>query len=370
MKKSEYSLRQILVLTLTGFLAPVADLLPGLLARQSGRGGWLVPLAMLPVLVLWVLFLGRLFREEGSGLFALVHRRLGRVFGGALTLLYIMWGIGLLAEQLNRSVARMGVVYGGRGGEAMAAAVLLLAVWVTRGKEGALFRAGELLWLAAAVGTVCVLLLALPRIRVEYLAPEPGWMAGGIDYLNVWGGTVLGTALLARVPRKTGTTRAAVGWVMAAGLCAFGLTAVVLGQTGAGLAARLEHPFLTVVQGITLEGALARLEGPVAALWLVADFCRMGLLLAVLREAGGERWGRWLVRLGSLLAGGAQFYPLEGEVGVPWGLLLGFLVPACLCLGEILARKGGGDSTYCGGEVGKNHRYCNAQKRSKKAKKT
>lgn len=374
MKKAEFSLRQVMVLTVTGLLAPTADLLPGLLARTAGRTAWLTPLFMLPAVLLWTGMLGQLLGREGEGLFVLLRRRMGKALGWGLTLLYIMWGVRLLAEQLRRTAGRMGSVYGGRGGEVTALLMLLLAMWMLYQKRGALCRAGEVFWPAAAVTVAAVLLMALPQIRWEYLVPSgedwSGQPQSWAEYFNVWGTAVFGAALLRGVPEGPRGIGRAMGWMAVSCLGAAALVAAVLGQTGAGLAAELPHPFLVVVQGLSLEGALTRLEAPAAALWLLADFCRVGLLLAALREAGGERWGTLLfLAAGGAAAAGSLLFP-GAEGGVSGGILLGILLPFLLWLcsrGKVGAEP---DATSCGGERKENHRYCKVEKRIKKQQKT
>lgn len=352
MKKKAVSLRQVIVLTVTGLVAPAVDLLPGALARRAGGGAWLTPVLMLPVLVLWVVVLGRVFRAEESGLFPVLRQSLGRGLGWAFTLLYIMWAVWLLTEQVGRSAARMSAAYGGRGGEWMAAFVLVLAVWMVWKEEDGLYRAAELFWLVAAVAVAVFLGMTLPQINGTYLLPQKGEWGGqvesGLYYINVWATAVFSSALLTKVPRKTKAVRQAVGWTIASCLIAAGILAGILGQMGAGLAKKLEQPFLITVQGLSLEGAIGRLEAPAAALWLEADFCRMGLFLLALREAGGERGGKWLVVAGGVLAFVSQRIFLTGVRGGSAGLLLGVLVPVCLWIVSLCKEWRKSRPTSCG----------------------
>ena len=108
------------------------------------------------------------------------------------------------------------------------------------------------------------------------------------------------------------------------------LTAAVTGQVGAELTGKLEHPIFIMVQGLSLEGGFARLEAPVAALWLLADFAWMGLLLAAVKNLGGAKAGKWIAAgsaatalLGQKLFGGKTIL-------VFGGLILGFALPVLL----------------------------------------
>lgn len=356
MNGTEYSPRQVAVLTVTALLAPAAELLPGLLSREVGSAAWLVPVLLLPAALLWTAMLGRLFREEGSGLFPLLSRRLGRYAGGGAAAVYLLWGCWLLARQLRAVAHRMTAVYTGQAGSLAAVLLLLLAAWLALGRPGALVRAGELFWLAMAVTAVAVLLLALPQCKVEYLRPAwnggRGWLRATGYGLDLGGTAVLSTALLTRVPRRPGTGRQIMGWTAAGCLLAAGLLAAVVGQLGAGLTGRLDHPFFLMVQGLSLEGAIARLEAPVAALWLMADGCRAGLILAALREAGGECWGRRLGWCGCAAAAVLWLVQPGEPTGWSGGLLLGVLLPALLFFLEILSPGQRGKGISCGGSRG------------------
>lgn len=314
----------------------------------------MTPVLMLPALALWVAMLGRVFREEKSGLFPVLRQRAGRGLGWCITILYVMWTIWLLAEQVERSAARMSAIYGRGGGEWIAALVLVLTVWMVWRKGDGLCRAAEVFWLAAAVAVAVFLALSLPRIRGAYLLPRKeewsGQVESGLYYVDVWATAVLSTALLTKVPRRARAGRQAVGWLVASCLMAAGILAGILGQMGAGSARKLAQPFLITVQGLSLKGAIGRSEAPTAALWLITDLCRMGLFLLVLREAGGERGGKWLAALGAVLAFMGRSVLPDGEGGGHGGIVLGVLVPVLLWVVSIHKERRGKSISCEGGK--------------------
>ena len=352
MRANAVSLRQVIVLTATGLMAPAVELLPKALADRAGSGAWLTPLLMLPVLVVWTFLLGSLFKKEGSGLFSVLKQRLGRGLGWLLTLLYIMWGGWLLSEQVERSAERMGAVYGGSAGGWIALLVLALAVWMAWKRENGLYRAAELFWLAMAVAVIVYLVLSLPQVEGGYLLPAEGWWKGqagsSLFYIDVWATAVFSSALLTKLPRRAGAVRQAALWMAVSCLAAAGILAGILGQMGAGLTGKLEHPFLITVQGLSLEGAIGRLEAPVAALWLMADFCRMSLFLLSAREAGRQWGGRWLLVAGGVLAFIAQRSGAGAGGAALGGMFLGTAVPVCLWILSFLGGKKRGKATSCG----------------------
>ena len=98
MPKDKISMRQMLTLLVAALLSPAVRVLPSRAAEMAGRGGWLSALAALPVLLALCGVLFALFRNagEGDGLAQIFEKTLGRWLGRAVTLLYLLWGLGLL----------------------------------------------------------------------------------------------------------------------------------------------------------------------------------------------------------------------------------------------------------------------------------
>lgn len=335
MKADALSLRQITVLTVAGLLAPGADILPKLLAETSGRAGWIAPLLCLPVLLIWTALLRSLLKGEGQDLTGALRAGFGPFLGGVFRIIYIMWGILLLTDQTYRSASRLGAVYGMGVGRTFSALMLVLVLWMTWGKLGAVCRAAELFWLALAAAAAGILLLSVPQVELKRLAPS--WRElGGLskawrDCLGLLGTGIFAAVLTGKAPRTKKGGRL-LAW--AAGVCLLlaALTAAVLGQVGAELTAKLPHPFSIMVQGLSLGGGFARLEAPMAALWLMADFARAALLLSAIRTLTGERAGRWVSLLSAVAAAVGQIFFSGTGALVFGGLFLGIGVPAALFL--------------------------------------
>ncbi len=333
MKANAISLRQVAVLTVTGLLAPAADLLPGLLSRQAGRAAWLAPVLVLPMALLWTALCRDLCREEGFGLNQVLRQGLGTVLGRVGQLLYIMLAVVVLTSRLAHATDRLGGVYGAEAGAALTAVALGLCRWMVWRGMGCLCRAAELFWLAMGVMVAALLLLSVPQLRPERFLP--GWeeMAGlpgaWADCLGVLASAVLALPLAAQTKRGKGSGRL-LGWAAAACLLCAALVFAVVGQLGPVLTAKLEQPFSIMVQGLSLEGGIARLEAPVAAFWLLADFAGMALPLAAVRTLAGEKAGRWAALAATLAAGVGQFLLVWDRWAILGGIFLGAVLPAVL----------------------------------------
>lgn len=305
------SLRQVMVLLTVALLASVTDLLPSVAARQEGGGGWLIGLGVLPVLLFALWVCGRvLCREE-------LRKTVGGPMGHIIIIVYLIWIVFVLAAVFRLSAARMEDVYGKLPSFCFSVVLAAAAVWMGMGKAAALARAAEIFYLALAVTMAGVLLLALFRIEwnnlrpVEWTGVFPGSVQSAGVLLNVVPMAVLGL----RVPPKTRSARRVGGWTAVFCAVITLVLAAVLGCIGSALSARLETPFLIMVQGLGIKGAFQRAEAPVAALWLLSDLILCAALLRAGRDYAAQitsrKWGRRSVPLlgGAALAFGWLLFP-------------------------------------------------------------
>lgn len=314
-------------------LSPAVGVLPALAARTGGQGGWLAPLAALPVLLLLVGAWGSLARREG--------------LPAGLTIIYIVWALLLGAARLRLSGQRL--QYTAQREANLWFFLLVLAggaAWLAWGKREAFLRAaavfGRVLTLALA-GAVAFTLFQiragnlfplwtqdiLPALKAS--VPALGTLCHGVYGAFVWTG-------------EPGGVRARLG-----GGCLL-LSALLLsvqGNLGAELAGALEDPFLTLSKQVGVEGAFQRVESLVSALWLLGDLALLGLLLWACRRLLPAQKGSWVAAGGAalmLLLAGTAF---RAAVWAQWfeyalaplgNLVVGGAVPCALYLNQ--RRKG------------------------------
>ena len=360
MPDDRISLRQLLTLTFAALLSPAVQLLPGRTARQAGVGGWLATLVALPVLLGLCWLLCWLFRGgpgEG-GLPDTARRLLGPVLGRVLCLLYLFWGLYLLAANA-RQVALRFLTISYRNAPMILFLLTLLGVtfWLVRKPVRALGRAGEVFFLALAVGLALSLVLGAFQIDPVNLLPVwvedlPGVGLATLPVLGLLGYVVFAACFGGYVAPEEGGRRKTLRW--AAGLC-LTLTAlhvVCLGNFGPGLAVRMDTPYFMMVKGIGFEGTFQRMESVIIALWVLADLALLGYLacacslLAQKAFLIPKRRTAVLPIIVVAVAGAIWLFPdafsldraLEGPV--LWGsIALGFGVPALLAVVKMCRRQ-------------------------------
>ncbi|MEG2119119.1 MAG: GerAB/ArcD/ProY family transporter, partial [Pseudoflavonifractor sp.] len=176
--EDKISLHQIMVLSAVALLAPATTALPGQTARMAGGLSWTAPLLALPAVLALVWSLRRLCRRRG--LAQAFEEILGRRWGRILTAAYLLWGLLLLAAHGGTGVERLAA--GGYGGGTWLplAALLVLVLWVARGKTCTLARGAEIFKLILAATLGAVLVLSLSRMELRNLLPVTGTGGFGI----------------------------------------------------------------------------------------------------------------------------------------------------------------------------------------------
>ena len=281
MPNDRISLRQLLTLTFAALLSPAIQVLPGLTARQAGAGGWLATLAVLPLLLGLCWLLCRLLPK---GLPGTALEVLGPVLGRGLCLIYLLWGLWLLAANA-RQVALRFLTISYRNAPMLLFLLTLLGVawWLVRKPVRALARAGEVFFLALAAGLALSLVLGAFQIDPVNLLPVwvedlPAVGAATLPVLGLLGYVIFAACLGEHVVPQEGRRRKVVRWAVGLCLTLTALQVVCLGNFGPGLVGRMDTPFFMMVKGIGFEGTFQRMESVIIALWVLADLALLSLL--------------------------------------------------------------------------------------------
>ena len=284
MDQDRVSLRQLLTLTFAALLSPAIRILPGRTAEIAGEGGWLAAVAALPVLLglCWVLF--ALLKGKGLGQTAL--EVLGPVLGRVVMALYLLWGLFLLAANARLVALRfLTVSYRNAPLPLFLAALLAITFWPPIKPVRVLARAGEVFYLALAIGLGLSLAMGAFQMDPGRILPLwgedlPAIGAAALPVLGLLGYVVFAAFLGDRVIPRPGGRKKAMGWAVGLCLTLTALQAVCLGNFGPGLSIRMNTPFFMMVKGIGIAGTFQRVESVILALWVLADLALLGLLAA------------------------------------------------------------------------------------------
>ena len=357
MAEHSISLRQLLTLTFAALLSPAIRVLPGAAARIAGEGGWLATVAALPVLLglCWVLFA---LLRKGDGLGETMLTVLGPAAGRAAVGLCLAWGVFLLAANARLVALRfLTVSYRNAPLPLFLAVLLALTLWLAAKPVRVLARAGEVFFLALAIGLGFSLVMGAFQVEPGNLLPLwgenlPSAAAAALPVLGLLGYGTFAAFLGGRVEETPGGRRRPRGW--AAGLCLTltALQAVCLGNFGPGLTVRMNTPFFMMVKGIGIQGTFQRVESVILALWVLSDLALLGLLTRACAEMTctilplKSRKAAVLPLVLLALAGGLWLFPdafalhrLMDRLALWGNLAVGFGLPVLLLLIKKLWRQ-------------------------------
>ena len=306
--------RQVRALGTMAVLSPLLRIVPGAPLAAAGNAGWLSPLAALPILLLYALFLRRTLGGEPAPTPETVCRALGdrpgRVVLGLCGLWFLLYGGFLLRMSAERFLTALGVF---RGWLPFALGLLVPVVFAAGGERKALCRAAEIFLPALTAILLLAALCAVPQMHWARLKTLPadgaGLLTGAVPVLNVGCGTLFALALFA--PGAADRAVRPGRWAARLCLTAAAICAAAVGVLGAALTVRLSQPFFILLRNLRISHALERIEALVTAVWVLPDFLMLALLLSLTREALSAALGRkkplpaWLAGAAALIVAAA-----------------------------------------------------------------
>ena len=346
------SVRQILVLLFCALISPMVQALPTLTAATAGEGAWLTGLLAFPALLVMYAVVHLLLRTvPGGGLAQVFQMVLGKVLGGALTILYGVWALFLLCLHARLYAERMlSVGYRNASMAILLLVLLAMLLWQCSKKLAAFARSVEIFYLALSLGLGLVLFFSVSQMALENVLPIwvedlPGIATATLVPLGVAGMGIYAAFLGGQIAPRDGDKKRCVKWLAVACLVMAALQFGVLGQLGPELSVEIDQPFYVVAESVGIYGAFQRVESVIIALWVFSDLALLGLLVFSCRTMVGailgERRRRWLVPallaltfLGAMFLLPDEFMAREvASRGMLIGnLILGCAVPALLLL--------------------------------------
>lgn len=351
------SRRERLALIVTALVPGTLGIL-GLFTASAGRLGWLGPVIALPV----GLLLRRVWESLGERELLLgLESALGKGLGKCLEALYLLWALFLMAERAGGYARRLMTTVEGEPTRWLFLGVaVVLGLWLSRGQGVALARAGKLFFLATTVVLGIALLLTLPGVDWKNLWPPRSGDPAGLPVAAVTALSLSGYGVYALcLPRGGEDQTRPIAWTTWSCLILTGLTLAVVGAFGPALTARVEEPFLLLLQGVMVPGAFQRGEAALIMALSLADWLLLALLAWGCKSlwralTGLDRGSGWMAAGAILAAGLLPRWPgLQNEMTkmAVWGnLIFGVGIPTFAVLTKKGKRKPKGEAIFSGGK--------------------
>ena len=287
---SAYNRRQLMALAFVFSLAPMMRLIPRQNAAEAGSGSWLTPLAALPFIIMYILFLSAFLknRHAGEGMGEMIKRAAGNVFGGIVLFLVACNAIFYCGFILRSGADRfVSAIYPAATSLPFIAVMVILGFIAALGPKKAIVRTAKIFSPVLAAVLVLVVFFGLVSVDTANLFPlaEDGAMPiliGAVPVFNIYAAVVTYCSFLEdRSALESGRAKHYSLWMLPVTLLLTADIAAIVGNYGAPLTARLTHPFFTMLRDITLFGTIERIEAFVVALWVIPDFIVFATALTV-----------------------------------------------------------------------------------------
>lgn len=333
-------------------LPPLTESLLSATAQSGGRAGILSPLWLLPGLILLGLLLNSLGKSGGKLGFL---SSFGQFGGRFFHFLFFFWGIFLLSLRLLLSTQRfLAVGYEAPSLYFLLPALALFVFWMAGSSLAAFSRCASLYFLPLFLMILLILGISLPK--VELLRVFPLWtqdlapsLWGALPLYGVCSYGIYASFFLSQVEWEDKNPKKLwIFWCSVACLFLSLFLFVGIGNFGAPFLAEMDQPFFLLAQGIRVQGAFQRIESLVSALWTLADFILLGVLIRSCSHCGAVCLGWENTRLftGILLVIStilALFLPDLQEIGVDLALggnlLFAVVIPLLAGLCSWLRKK-------------------------------
>lgn len=344
--KDHISISQFMVLFWGALLSPLVESLLNITPQIDSKGGYVTPLLALPFLLAMGYFMGHFCGKQG-GFAQILGHSFGKTGGKLLLSLYFIWGIFLMAIQL-RLCARGFLAVGYQEGSLLfiLPALSLFIWWMSGVSLSAFARSASIYFGILLAVFVLVLSLSVQEVSLEQVLPLwtediPKISLGTIPVLGLFGYGIYASFFLGEVVSPTGLRRPWIAWSVAGCFFTSIFVFIATGTFGVTLLGDMEEGFFQLSKGVAVEGGFQRMESLVLALWTLADFILLGVLLRGTAQCGKKmiNWTQSPLILSAIILLStviALIYPkihLLAENFVLWGnVFFAWVLPAGLFL--------------------------------------
>lgn len=325
--KYKFHRNELMALSTVAVMAPILRVFPAGSARLAGKAAWLSPFLALPVLILYVCFIGVFMdkREEGEGLCQLILRSLGKKLGPPVLFLILLWLLLYSAFVLRSGADRIiTTIYPNSSPPIFCICMCLLGFLAAAGAARTLVRVGKIVLPVVLGALLLVLLFSLFSIDSANLLPISSSdlmpaLKGSLAALDVLSVSLYCICFIEGQSEKSNGRALPLSlWMLAMVALLTLLSVDVLGCFGAELCSILTRPFFSLVKNIVFFNSLERVEALVVSLWIFPDFLLLSVFLFGAQQSlrlilkldchyrGEKFWemghGRWCIALCSFLA--------------------------------------------------------------------
>ncbi len=267
-------------------LSPALRLMPQRAAAVAGRAAWAAALPAFPLLVIYALYLSRLWDRQSrdTGLAEFTLQQLGAKAGRAVLLLFGAWLLFYGGFLLRAGADRLIVaVYPQASPRPFLLSMGLLCLFASLGNLRSLARFAKIVLPLLLAVLLALFAISLKDVQRNNLFPVtildlPALLRASVPTLDVLGlGMVLPLFLLPQVERRGSLWPVLVSRLILQIFLLLLLSLTVIGKFGAEITVQLTLPFFALVRNLVLFQSLERIEALVVSCWIFPDFLLVSL---------------------------------------------------------------------------------------------
>ncbi len=275
-----------------GMFSPLVRVLPRVCARSAGRAAWLAPLIAAPAAALYLALCCLLLRCDsgGEGLAESIKHTFGAVFGRLILAAFFAFQVFYAGYILRNSAERLiSTTYPDSSVWMFAVPLAAVCAAAASGRLAVLTRSAEVFHMIL-IGTLLVItVFSLGGVKSENLLPVSVADAPGVLEASAFTADMMSIAAYSLFlagetePGRRDALSAALRQLFT-GALACALIVITAGSLGAAVTARAQQPFFIAVRDMSILNVFERIEAAVMALWIIADFTLISLVLMISAE--------------------------------------------------------------------------------------
>lgn len=358
------SIRQLMLLLISMTLASVIRISPRYLAQAAMQGAWLAPLSSMLVMLLQLILLYGLLKDqrEDLSLYAVTRSTVGRGAADALMVVGFLWAlfvVGLYCRNFAIVLTTTLFPYI----RPMVFILLMLAVVAFILYRGmvSLGRMNEIIFWVLTLTIVLVAVLLIPETEFRFLTPLANGVLGRSFTAGLLNGGNWVFLLIPLLPgglirQGKGFMKHGMKAVLILGVLAVLAVNITVGTLSADLVAHMPQPIFFAIKQVESITSLQKNEALIITLSLMSDFVMVavlilsmqGMLARLCRVKDAQHLNGLLVVAVLLfsLALASGNYELEAvaqQLELPLNLILGLGIPIlltlCLWVKKLFTRK-------------------------------
>lgn len=281
--------RQLMKVAAVCMYLPILRLIPTENVAYWGNGAYIAALAAALPSGLYIYFYSTFIKKRapGQGLGDLIIRCVGSVPGKIICAVFLLWFVLYAGFTLRMSSERLVTTIFDDSNLTFISLITIAAVLpAATGKISSMCRTGEIFLLIIVGIMSLVLVMSLKDLKPEYFLPVENKGAWGFlrattvvfDVITAiaYVGFLAGYAV--KEKNELASTAKCGGSML---LFMAAITFCCVGALSASLITEMQNPFFVMVRNISAFGVVERIESVVVAVWVLADFLFLSVLMRI-----------------------------------------------------------------------------------------